>query len=105
MPVLLKLLPVHADAGVSVRFKREYLLLQSLNVAGIAKPLAFIDERGSLALILKDFSGESLETVLGRALRLSLPDCLTIARDLADALAGFTAPRGTPLPIPPAQNV
>jgi PAS domain S-box-containing protein len=93
MPVLLKLLPVHADAGQSVRFKREYLLLQSLNVAGIAKPLAFIDERGSLALILKDFSGESLETVLGRALRLSLPDCLTIARDLADALAGIDAAR------------
>jgi hypothetical protein len=36
-PVLLKLLPEAADAAQSARFRREYLLLQSLNVAGIAK--------------------------------------------------------------------
>ena len=72
MPVLLKLPPEHADAAQSARLKREYLLLQSLNVAGIAKPLALIDERGGLALVLEDFAGESLEAVLGREPRMDL---------------------------------
>jgi serine/threonine protein kinase len=64
MPVLLKQLrPEHANAAQSARFEREYLLLQTLNVAGIAKPLALIDERGCLALLLEDFAGEPLEVV------------------------------------------
>jgi PAS domain S-box-containing protein len=91
MPVLLKLLPEPADAAQFARFRREYLLLQSLNVAGIAKPLALIDECGRLALILEDFAGESLEAVLGREPRLGVALCLRIGRHLADALTGIDA--------------
>jgi hypothetical protein len=43
MPVLFKLATEHADVAQSARFKREYLLLQSLNVAEVAKPLALVD--------------------------------------------------------------
>jgi serine/threonine protein kinase len=93
IPVLLKLPPEHADAGQSARFKREYLLLQSLNIAGIAKPLAFIDERGGFALVLEDFAGESLEAVLARERHMGLEVCLCIARHLADTLAGIDAAR------------
>ncbi|MEA3116766.1 MAG: hypothetical protein QOI13_36, partial [Paraburkholderia sp.] len=87
MPVLVKLASEHADGAQSARLKREYGLLQSLNVAGVAKPLTLIDERGRLALVLEDFAGESLEAVLGGALRMDLVVCLRIARHLADALA------------------
>src|SRR6202163_1540254 len=89
MPVLLKLPPEHTDAAERARLKREYLLLQSLNVAGIAKPLALIDERGGLALVLEAFAGESLEAVLGREPRRDVALCLRIGRHLADALAGL----------------
>ena len=89
MPVLLKVPAEHADAAQSARFKREYLLIQSLNVAGIAKLLALIDERGGSALLLEDFAGESLEAVLGRDLRMDLAVCLGIVRHLADTLAGI----------------
>ena len=89
MPVLLKLPAEHADAAQSARLRREYLLLQSLNVAGIAKPLALVDEPGGLALVLEDFPGESLEAVLGRDLRMDLVVCLRIGRHLADALAAI----------------
>ncbi len=91
MPVLLKLPPEHADAGQSARFKREYLLLQTLKAAGIAKPLSLIDDRGRLASVLEDFSGESLETVLCHGPRPDLPRCLAIAHHLADALSGINA--------------
>ncbi|OXC74257.1 Signal transduction histidine kinase CheA [Caballeronia sordidicola] len=89
MPVLLKLPPEPADAAQSARFKREYLLLQSLNVAGVAKPITLIDERGRLALILEDFAGESLEAVLVREPRMDVALCLRIGRHLADALTGI----------------
>ncbi|MGF6998324.1 trifunctional serine/threonine-protein kinase/ATP-binding protein/sensor histidine kinase [Paraburkholderia sp. GAS32] len=89
MPVLLKLLPEHASATQSARFEREYLLLRTLEVAGIAKPLALIDDRERQVLVLEDFSGKSLETVLCHGPRLDLPRCLAIAHHLADALAGI----------------
>src|SRR5882762_3993848 len=78
--------PEHANAAQSARFRSEYRQLQSLNVAGAAKPLALIDERGCLTMPLEDFAGESLEAVLSRESRMDLPLCLSIARHLADAL-------------------
>ncbi|MFM0149243.1 trifunctional serine/threonine-protein kinase/ATP-binding protein/sensor histidine kinase [Paraburkholderia sp. RL18-085-BIA-A] len=102
MPVLLKLPAENADAAHSARLKREYLLLQSLNVAGTAKPLALIDERGGLALVLEDFAGESLDVVLDRAPHMDLDVCLRIARHLADTLAGIEAARVIHCDIRPA---
>jgi PAS domain S-box-containing protein len=94
-PVLLKQLdPEYAIEVQSARcFKREYLLLQSLDVAEIIKPIALIDEPGCLALVLEDFAGESFEAVLGGDQRLDLPGCLRIASHLAHALAGLHAAR------------
>ncbi len=103
MAVLLKRhRPEQANAAQSVGFRSEYRLLQSLNVAGAAKPLALIDERGCLAMPLEDFAGESLEALLGRDLRMDLPVCLGIARHLADALAGIDAARVIHRDIRPA---
>ncbi|WNC95076.1 AAA family ATPase [Paraburkholderia sp. FT54] len=90
-PVLLKLLPEDAGTVQSARFKREYLLLQTLKIAGVARPLTLIDDRGRLVLVLEDFSGESLETELCRSPRPDLLRCLTIAHHLADALVGIDA--------------
>jgi PAS domain S-box-containing protein len=90
-PVLLKFPAENADPAQSAVLKREYLLLQSLNVAGIAKPLKLIDERGGSVLVLEDFAGESLEAVLGRAPHMDLVDCLRIGRHLADTFAGIDA--------------
>ncbi|CAB3802913.1 serine/threonine protein kinase [Pararobbsia alpina] len=91
MPVLLKFPSENADAAQSALLKCEHLLLQSLEGTGIAKPLALVDERGAFALILEDFSGASLEAVLGRDLHLDLVVCLRIGRQLADTLAAIDA--------------
>jgi predicted ATPase/signal transduction histidine kinase/ActR/RegA family two-component response regulator len=92
----------HANAAQSARFRSEYRLLQSLNVAGAAKPFALIDERGCLAMPLEDFAGEPLEAVLSRDSRMDLPLCLSIARHLADALVGIDAARVIHRDIRPA---
>ena len=91
-PVMLKQLdPGNADAGYFACFRREYLLLQALDVEGIAKPVTMISEGGSLLMVLDDFAGESLESVLGSGMRLELPVCLDIAIRLARVLAGVHA--------------
>jgi len=91
MPVLLKLTPDRADTAQPDRFKREYLILQSLKVAGVAKPLALIDGHGDSAMVLEAFPGESLEVVLGQDLRIALVVFLHIGHHLADAWAGIDA--------------
>jgi serine/threonine protein kinase len=90
-PVLLKFPAENTHPAQSAVLKREYLLLQSLNVAGIAKPLTLIDERGGPVLVLEDFAGESFEAVLGRAPRMDLVVCLRIGRHLAEPFAGIDA--------------
>jgi PAS domain S-box-containing protein len=89
MRVLLKVPPRHADLAQSARLKSEYQLQQLLNVAGIAKPLALIDERDGLALVLENFAGKSLETVLDSKAQMDLGVCLRIGRQLANTLAGL----------------
>jgi serine/threonine protein kinase len=100
--VLLKVPPERSDAAHSARLKREYLLERSLNVEGIAKPLALIDERGGLALVLEDFAGESLAAVLGREPHMDLDVCLRIGRHLADILTRIDAARVIHRDIRPA---
>ncbi|MCP3705601.1 AAA family ATPase [Paraburkholderia sp. CNPSo 3274] len=102
MPLLVKLLPSEpADAAQLARFRREYTLLESLNVEGIARPRALVEGGGYLAALLEDFEGESLESVLARS-RIDFVTCLQIACNLADALAGIEAARVIHRNIQPA---
>ena len=92
--VLLKQLdPAHADAVHSLHFKREYQLLQSLDVAGLVKPIALIDGHEGLTAIHEDFPGESLDAILVDGPSLGLFVCLSIASHLAHALEGIHAAR------------
>ena len=91
-PVILKLLdPQSTSAAQIARFRREYLLLQSLNVPEIAKPIALIDEYSCLAMVVEDFAGDSLETVLAGDRRMDLSTSLTTASHLSHAMAGIHA--------------
>ena len=87
-PVLLKF-PARESAGNSLR--HEYALLQSLDVPEILQPIALIEEGARLALVLTPFVGEGLDAVLARQQRFALPMALTIARQLARALAALHA--------------
>ncbi|XYI03780.1 AAA family ATPase [Sorangium sp. So ce1128] len=88
-PVLLRLVEPTA-AAQATRFRREFELLQSLDVPGVPRPLAFFSDPPYLGMALEDFPGEPLETLLqGR--RLSLPLSLRLASELAGLLAGLHA--------------
>jgi PAS domain S-box-containing protein len=91
-PVLVKSLPEGASPSLVARFRREYELLRSLNIPGVARPLALIDEPGSLVMVLEDFPGEPLETLLGGK-PLELTDSLRIAVGLAGILTDVHAAR------------
>jgi len=86
--ILKRLDPDHANPA---HFRREYLLLQSLDVAGVAKPTELIDEGGGLVMVLDGFAGASLESILNGGVRMALPTCLRIANRLAQVLAGVHA--------------
>jgi len=92
--VMLKLLDSQ-DAGASsdktARFRQEYELLQSLNLAEIVRPTSLVEEWDCPAMVMKDFAGESLETVLASGRPLELAASLEIAGQLSRALAGLHA--------------
>jgi PAS domain S-box-containing protein len=100
-PVLLKVAAQY-DATQSARLKREYLLLQSLDAAGIAKPLGFVDKRDDATLVVQDFAGEWLETLLAREPRLDVTLSLRIGLHLAEVLSALDVARVIHRDIRPA---
>jgi PAS domain S-box-containing protein len=90
-PVLLKLLQAeHPTPAQLARFHHEYALLRTLDIPGVAKPLAVVDDHGRPAMVLEDCAGCSLEALLG-AHRLDLRTALGVASALAQTLAGLHA--------------
>jgi len=85
---LLKL-PAHENATDGLW--QEYALLHSLEVPEIVHPLALLEDGPRAALVLEPFAGESMDTVLARQAPLSLPVVLTIASQMARALAALHA--------------
>ncbi len=86
-PVILKALASEFPAAAdTASLRREYAILQSLELPGIARALALENQGGRLTLVL-EFAGESTlkELILRR--QVDLRFALAIARQLAEALA------------------
>ncbi|MBD2035856.1 AAA family ATPase [Leptolyngbya sp. FACHB-321] len=67
------------------RLRREYQILQDLEIEEVVKPLALESDGNGLALILSDFDGESLAKVIAEK-RFTLNNFLQIAIRLASIL-------------------
>jgi diguanylate cyclase (GGDEF)-like protein/PAS domain S-box-containing protein len=89
-PVVVKLLESQENPVLAPRFRREYALLSSLDVDGVVKPLALVDEPGRLMMVLDGVEGEPLEDVLARH-RPGVALCLRWAVQLAHILGGLHA--------------
>ena len=86
--VVLKVLPNETAGAVSVeRFRREIRLAASLQQANIVPVLSAGDAGGVAYYTMPFVKGESLRTHLAAKGALSAPECVTILRDLARALA------------------
>ena len=83
------LLKLAARDSAADGLRQEYALLQSLDVPEILHPLALLEDGPRLALVLEPFAGEGLEAVLARQPRFAVPETLTLARQLACALAAL----------------
>ena len=102
-PLILKQLSRDkADAAHIAHFKQEYQLLHSLDVTGLAKPRALVDEDGYPAMVLDDFNGQSLAALLDGGAFLDTAACIAIATRLAQTLAGVHAARIIHFDIRPA---
>jgi len=71
------------------RFKHEYKLIQGIDQDGAIKTLDVIEQDGNLALVLEDFGGYSLESIMSRGTRFSIGHFLTISIQIAEALANL----------------
>ena len=83
------------------RFRAEYEVLQVLDVAGIVRPVALIDDPRHPVMILEDVPGESLVTILNRQ-RFDWPIVLRLACQLARLLASLHAAHLTHQDMRPA---
>ena len=76
------------DAEAIRRFFREAQVVNSLNHPHIVSIIDFVDELGQPPYIIMEFlEGVSLEDLITPEALLPLPDCLEIARQIADAMA------------------
>jgi predicted ATPase/signal transduction histidine kinase len=95
---------IAADAMLPVQnesFRKEYEALLSLDITGVIKPIALIDQPLGPVMILEDVEGEPLESVLTGP-RLDWPTCFRMTSQLVHVLAGLHTARLVHRDIRPA---
>ena len=87
-PVVLKRLPAaRSDPHERGRLRREYEILQRLDLPGVVRARALEEEDGELRMVLLDFGGNTLDARLRRG-PLPLSEFLDLAVQLADIIDG-----------------
>jgi diguanylate cyclase (GGDEF)-like protein len=85
-PVIIKLLqedyPTPAEI---VRYQQEYKMLSELNLEGVIQAYELRKYRNSIAIVLEDFGGDSLDILLQKR-QLSLVEFLEVAVKITDVL-------------------
>lgn len=85
-PAIIKILASEYPSLLEItRLKHEYEIIKNLNLKGIVKALNLLDYKNGLALILEDFSGQSIKIFLNDK-KLELSKCLQILLQVIDTL-------------------
>jgi len=83
LPVIIKLLEKEYPKSDEIdRFRREYEIVRSLDIDGVIRIYALEKYQHSLAMIMEDIGGTSLDKILARQ-RLDLAEFLSIGTHLA----------------------
>ncbi|HEY9850645.1 MAG TPA: serine/threonine-protein kinase PknK, partial [Leptolyngbyaceae cyanobacterium] len=85
-PVILKILKEdYPNPAELTRYKQEYEITKSLQIDGAIKAYDLLPYKNTLAMVLEDFGGQSLDVLL-RSQTFSLSEFLSIAIQIAGAL-------------------
>ncbi len=68
------------------RFRQEYRLIKSLDLEGVVKVKDFLEQKEGFALVLEDFEGHSVKSLLEEKKRFDARSFLPVAIRVADAL-------------------
>jgi serine/threonine protein kinase len=68
------------------RFKQEYEIIKSINLEGVIKTYDIISHAGAFALILEDFDGVSLKSILVKDKPFDIDSFLRIAPPICETL-------------------
>jgi len=90
-PVLLKILKEdYPNPAELTRYKQEYEITRSLQIDGAIKVYELLPYKNTLAMVLEDFGGQSLDILL-QSQTFSLSEFLSIAIQIAGALGEIHA--------------
>ncbi len=106
--VIKRLAPERSSSVERARLAHEYEVLRSLDLPGVASPIALIEAGGSSSLVLHDFGGINLASWLHTAPR-GLPERLDVAIRIAEIVGAMhqrgvitrTSSRATSSSTPP----
>jgi serine/threonine protein kinase len=89
-PVILKLLKEDYPTPAELtRYRQEYEITRSLNLAGVIKTHGLEKNQNTLVIILEDFGGESLKQLM--AVPFSISEFLPLAIQLTEILGEIHA--------------
>jgi serine/threonine protein kinase len=104
-PVILKVLKEdYPTPAVLTRYKQEYEITGSLNIDGVIRYYDLQKYQNTLAIVLEDIGGESLDMIL-KDRKLSLPEFLSIAIKITKTLGEIHAANVIHKDINPANIV
>jgi predicted ATPase/tRNA A-37 threonylcarbamoyl transferase component Bud32 len=104
-PVILKVLKEdYPTPAVLTRYKQEYEITGSLNIDGVIRYYDLQKYHNTLAIVLEDIGGESLDIIL-KDRKLSLPEFLSIAIKITKTLGEIHAANVIHKDINPANIV
>ncbi|MBD1939865.1 ATP-binding sensor histidine kinase [Microcoleus sp. FACHB-68] len=90
-PVILKLLKhEYPSAAELARYEQEYEITRSLNLEGVVKAYDLLKYQNTSVMVLEDFGGESLRTLMASQ-RFTLLGFLTLAVKVAKSLGNLHA--------------
>lgn len=101
-PVIIKLLKTrYPSQSELVRFKQEYDVIKNLDIEGVIKVIALVEENNLIAIIEEDIQGIAMKDVI-KTKSLDLPRFLEIAVKLAEILGNLHSNNIVHMDIKPA---
>jgi diguanylate cyclase (GGDEF)-like protein len=89
-PFIVKLLKTKYPSPSEIaRFRQEYELIKGLDLDGVIKTFDIISQDDGLALILEDFDGVSIKSLLGNKKKFDLKSFLEISAKIAETLGSL----------------